>query len=298
MEELKPVFMEIRIKDKDKLESVFKVFKLSYSNSKITELTYDKIENNYLVSFKVNIEYYYKLLEKLTLNNLQVMTTDKEDEEVINRAKGKLHKKDAAGFDGWDTVANYGKPAKNVPIKKLTEQGDYVELIKIINDLSIDNAKREKAKENLHEAVFIATQRYYSQAVNLPLEAEKNIKELIEIGSNRFLMAIGETELVKTAMDMAFEAVTQHNELINLLIDLANSKDIPLAYNLKALVTFSKVVLSDKSKFRKNIKYANYYLNLRWIIKVYDKAKNELSSEEKSWLKKAVHLINSYRTKV
>ena len=298
MEEFKPVFLEIRIKDKDKLESVLKVFKLSFSNSKIIDLTYDKIENNYLVSFKIDIDHYFPLLEKLTLNNLNVMTTDKEDEEIISKARGKLRKKDVKGFDGWDTVANYGKPVKNLPIKTLTEQGDYIELIKIINDLSIDNDRREKAKQSLHDAVLTAIQKSYSQAVNFPLESEKHIKELIEIGSNRFLSAVGEDELVKNAMEMAFEAVTQNKELINLLIDLANSKDIPLVFNLKALVTFAKVVLDDKAKFRKNIKYANYYLNLRWIIKVYDKVKSELNSDEKSWLKKAVSLINSYRTKV
>ncbi len=298
MEEFKPVFLEIRIKDKDKLESVLKVFKLSFSKSKIIDLSYDKIENNYLVSFKIDIDHYYHLLEKLTLNNLVVMTTDKEDEEIINKARGKLRKKDTIGFDGWDTVSNYGKPVKNLPIKTLTEQGDYVELIKIINDLSIDNSRREEAKENLHDAVKIAIQKYYSQAVNFPLESEKNIKELIEIGSNRFLSAVGESELVKKAMEMALEAVLQNNDLINLLIDLANSKDIPLVFNLKALATFAKVVFEDKAKFKKNIKYANYYLNLRWIIKVYDKVKSELNSDEKSWLKKAVSLINSYRTKV
>ena len=298
MEEFKPVFLEIRIKDKDKLESVFKVFKLSYSSSKIIDLSYDKIDSNYLVSFKIDAEHYYPLLEKLTLNNLHVMTTDKEDEEIISRAKGKLRKKDTKGFDGWDTVANYGKPVKNLPVKTLSEQGDYQELIKIINDLSIDNNRREEAKQYLHDAVKIAIQKYYSQAVNFPLESEKNIKELIEIGSNRFLSAIGEDKLVKNAMGMAFEAVLQNNNLINLLIDLANSKDIPLVFNLKALATFAKVVLEDKDKYRNNIKYANYYLNLRWIIKIYDKVKNELTPLEKSLLKQAVSLINRYRTKV
>ncbi len=298
MEELKPVFLEIRIRDKAKVESILKLFRLSFSKVKIEGLSFDKLDNNYLVSFNISPEYYNLIIEKLTLNNLQVMATNKEEEEIISKAKGKLRKKDTIGFDGWDTVANYGKPSSNAPIKELAERGDYIELIKIINDLSIDSSRRNEAKKYLHEATENAITFFYSNAVNFPLESEKSIKNLIELGSNRFLSAIGEKELVNRAMEMALRAVSNHEELINFLIDIANEKNIPMIYNLRALATFGKLVLQDKVKHKKNIKYAKYYLNLRWIIKVYDKVKSELNSEEKMLLRKVTSLINSYRTKV
>ena len=99
MEELKPVFLEIRSKDKEKFNSILKVIKLTFSSVIIQGLTFDKIDDKFLVSFNISQKHYHTLIEKLTLNKLDVISTEASDLEIINSAKGKLRKKDNAGFE-------------------------------------------------------------------------------------------------------------------------------------------------------------------------------------------------------
>ena len=297
MEELKPVFLEIRAKDKDKLESILKVIKLTFSSVIIEKLTFDKIDDKLLVSFNISKNHNKTLIEKLTLNGFDVISTESTDMEIINSAKRKLRKKDNTGFDGWDTIANYGKPKKNIPVETLTKNGDYIELIKIINDLSIDNTKREIAKKALAESVENAIKLLYGQGILSKHAAEKSINELVNIASNRFLNARGEFNVINRAMNIALDIASKYPEIINILIDIANNKALQPIYNIRAIILFASIVYSDKSKYSRNIKYANLYLNIKWIIKIYDKAKAELSSNEKRIIKDAVTLVNRYRTR-
>ncbi len=297
MDELKPVFLEIRAKDKEKLESILKVIKLTYSSVIIDGLSFDKINDKLLVSFNVSKNHHNILIEKLTLNNLDVISTEASDLEIINSAKGKLRKKDNTGFDGWDTIANYGKPTKNQPVETLINTGDYIELIKIINDLSIDNKKREEAKKGLSESVNNAIKKLYGNAMISAREAERSISMLVDIGSNGFLVARQEFEIINKAMQIALDIISQYPQTVNILVDIANNKSLQPIHNLRAIILFAKITFSNKTKYIRNIKYANLYLNLKWIIKIYDKAKDELSREEKGLLKNAVGYINRYRTK-
>jgi hypothetical protein len=297
MEELKPVFLEIRAKDKEKFNSILKVIKLTFSSVKIQDLIFDKIDDKLLVSFNITQKHYNTLIEKLTLNHLDVISTEAADLEIINSAKGKLRKKDNAGFDGWDTIANYGKPSKNLSIEELVKNGDYIELIKIINDLTLDNARREKAKEGLGESIENRIKKLYGQAMISKREAEQSVTKLVDIASNGFLIARGENKGINRAMEIAFDIASQNPDTVNLLIDIANNKSLQPINNLRAIILFASIVFNDRAKYSRNIKYANLYLNIKWLIKIYDKVKSELSSNEKRFLKDVIILVNRYRTR-
>lgn len=297
MEELKPVFLEIRAKDKEKLNSILKVIKLTFSSVIIQGLTFDKIDDKFLVSFNISQKHYHTIIEKLTLNKLDVISTEASDLKIINSAKGKLRKKDNAGFDGWDTIANYGKPSKNLSIDELIKTGDYIELIKIINDLTLDNARREKAKEGLAESIENRIKQLYGQAMISKREAEQSVTKLVDIASNGFLIARDETRVINRAIELAFDIASQNSDSVNFLIDIANNRSLQPIYNIRAIILFASIVFNDKAKYSRNIKYANLYLNIKWLIKIYDNVKAELSPNEKRTLKNIVTFVNRYRTR-
>ncbi len=298
MEDLKTVFAEIPKTDKDKLESILKVFKLTFSDVKIEDLEYDEVGENYLVSLRISSKYYKILIEKFTLNKINVLTNDPEAESVIDHAKGRLRKKETRGFDGWDTQIRIGKPKRKGPLEQIVADGDYVEVIRILNDMSADAEKREKAKELLNVAVEIAIKKAYEQTLTNPRLIDESINELLGIATDGFLKATDREKLAEQAAQIALDLALSDPEYYEKLVIMGNDKYLTPLLNLKAIIAFTKKTFFNKEKFRRQIKFAQRYSNLKWLVKAYEAVKDKLSSEERKLLKTYVTYINQSRTKV
>ncbi len=299
MDELKTIFAEIPKLDKKKFESIIKVFTLTFSDVKIEELEFNEIGPNYLVSLKISPKYYATLIEKLTLNKIKVLTNDPEAEKVINHAKGRLKKRETKGFDGWDGLARIGEPKRNDdPIEKIVEDGDYVEIIRIINDLDGDKNRREEAKKQLGTAVNIAIQKYYNEALVNPRLINTNIDKILEIASDGFLKARNHTRLMERAAQVAMDLALSDPKYYEKLIMIGNDIYLPPKISLKAIVAFTKATFADKQTFRDQIRFALKYANLKQLVRAYEQAKGELSADERKIIKTFATFINQQRTHV
>jgi hypothetical protein len=297
MEELKIVFAEIPTEDKEKLESVLKVFKLTFSDVTIKDVEYEKVDQNYLVSLKISAKYYKTLIEKFTLNKIKVLTDDPEAQTAINHAQGRLRKKETRGFDGWDTQVKVGKPKRKSPLEQIIAEGDYMELIRIINDISADPEKRDKAKDGLKTALNIAIKKLYEQSIVNPRTVDESINALLEIATNGFIRAVGLEKTADHAAQVAMDIALSEPEYYEKLILMGNDRYLAPLINLKAVAAFTKKTFTNKNKFRNQIKFAQRYSNLKWLIKAYGKVKEKLTAEERSLLKTFVTFINQSRTR-
>ncbi len=298
MEDFKIVFVEIDIIDKKKIESILKVFKLTFSDVIIKDLEFDNIGDKYLVSFQISSKYYKTIIEKLTLNKIKVLTDDPEAESAIDHAQSRLNKRETRGFDGWDTLARVGKPKRNAPVKLIAEEGDYLELIRIINDLTGPAERREEASSLLKDAVNIAIQKLYEQSLINPRTTENVIDELLSIASNGFLKATGLNSLTEHAAQIAMDIAMSDPKYYAKLVLIGNDRYLSPVINLKAVVNFAKKTFEDRQKYRQQIKFAYQFSNLKHLVKVYEVAKKYLTNEERKILKNFVTYINAARTKV
>ncbi|GEM_PF-3844222 len=298
MNDFKTVFAEISYEDKEKLNSIIKIFKITFSDVKIEEVEFQKLDRNYLVSFNISEKYYSKIIEKFTLNKIKIITSEKEDEEVIAFANSRMQKKDVRAFDGWDTQVNINKPKRGLPVKQLIAEGDYLEIIKIINDVNYDPGEREAAKIGLPKALENAIKNAYSEAINNPRALEESVSKLIDIASNGFVNSQKLENIFQNAMSICFDLIKTNKKFYNLFINIGNNKDLPDIYNIKAILEFTNLTFYDKKEFIQNIKYAFRYSNLKYIVSIYDNVKEKLTINEKKLLKDFLNYINQNRTQV
>ncbi len=297
MEELKTVFAEIPKEDKDKLESILKVFKLTFSDVVIKDLEFDEIDRNYLVSLKITPKHYKVLIEKFTLNKIGILTDDPDAESVIDHAKSRLRKKETRGFDGWDTQVKVGKPKRKASLEQIVADGDYLEVIRIINDITASPEKRDKAKEMLDEAVKIAIKKYYEQSLINPRMIDGSISGLLAIATNGFLKATKREKLTQHAAQIALDIALSDPDYYEKLIIMGNDRYLTPLINLKAIIAFTKKTFFNKNKYRVQIKFAFRYSNLKWLVKAYEAAKDKLTAEERKLLKTYVTYVNQARTR-
>ncbi len=298
MEELKTVFAEIPKEDKGKVESILKVFTLTFSDVVIKDLEFDEVERNYLVSLRISPKYYKTLIEKLTLNNVKVLTDDPEAENVINYAQKRLNKKETRGFDGWDSQVRIGKPKRSAPIEQIAADGDYLELIRVINDFSAPSEKRDRAKEMLETAVNNAMKKSYEQSLANPRLVDDSIRNLLNIATDGFLKAIGHSSLTQHAAQIAMDIALSDPAYYEKLVLMGNDRYLTPLINLKAIIAFTEKTFPDKNKYRAQIKFARRYSNLKWLVKAYEEAKDKLNPDERKLLKTYVTYINQSRTRV
>ena len=127
--EFRPVAALIKEKEVKFFKELIEAFREKLPNIIITPLKYGTIGDDTLVSFKVSDNHHKTILEKLIINNVKIISKDKETEKLLSDAqKGILPTEDS----GWSQVKKGKSTDNSKSVESLDvhiKNGNYQEVI-------------------------------------------------------------------------------------------------------------------------------------------------------------------------
>jgi len=135
----------------------------------VTPIKYGKIGNEILASFKVNEEHYQFIIEKLTINGIQVVTQDERAKQFVDIAKTRIRESGTGNMMHWGNK-NKSKNVEKKSIDELSAEGDYAEVIRISRDITLPKEESNRAKLSIDRAIQSAISIAYSEAYSKKID--------------------------------------------------------------------------------------------------------------------------------
>ncbi|MGE5679328.1 MAG: hypothetical protein ACM34K_00470, partial [Bacillota bacterium] len=111
----------------------------------VTPFKFGKLGDNTIVTFKIEKSCHQVLLEKLTYNNIKVLTFDENSKKYVEEAQN---------YSKGSSLSKPGsrsgqKSEEKKPLDDIIKEGEYQELIKISRDITLPKDVIDKAKSNI-----------------------------------------------------------------------------------------------------------------------------------------------------
>ncbi|MFA6977926.1 MAG: hypothetical protein WC209_01280 [Ignavibacteriaceae bacterium] len=260
----------------------------------VTPFKYGKIGNEILVSFKVNQELYQFLIEKLTINGIQVVVQDEKTKKLVDSAKTQIKETGTGRMMPW---GNKQKPrdSEKKSIEELSEAGDYTEVIRISRDITHGKEESERAKLNIDRAIHSAINKAYSEAYSKRLDIQKNIDRLVQIASDNNLQVLQKVDFAKQAGLLAVQICIKNKDYVASLIPICNNNKLHNLICVKAAIAFYEIVFRDRDSYREEVGIARKKLNTRWLMIAINTVEPELTQSEKASFNALIDFISANR---
>lgn len=291
----KTVTVLVTHKDVLVVKSILKYFKSKYKNFDVSKYRTGNIGENILLSFKVDNEFYSKVLEKFAYNDLQVILNSKEDADLIDSKKEEKIKK--LRSQGWSDISSSQKIISFEELQKLSENGKIKEVVK--ESRGGAGTKIEivtKARDLLGPTVLNAIKILEEKVTKSESKREEVVKELISISKDKDLKTFQKNKEQIIAGEKAIALILEKTKLFDYLIKIANDSKISNMVNLKAAIAIAGIILSVEENEELDLPDVSRSLNTRWLSIAYETVQNKLSNEEQKSYNDLLNYIEEKKT--
>ncbi|MEI7811931.1 MAG: hypothetical protein WCJ01_05830 [Ignavibacteria bacterium] len=263
-------------------------------NLVVTQFKYGRIGDDILVSFKIDKDRYKLLVEKLTFNQIRLVTLDEKTKEYVGVA---LSQAKAGGAGGMMSRGNKPKPKQEEKktLEQFINEGEYNEVIRISRDVTLPKEEIEKAKSNIDSTIQRAINTSFSEAQTKKFDINRNLERLIHIATDNNLKVLNKIEYIKQAGLYAIDICGSNHDYVSDLINLCNNNTLHSLISVKAAVKFYDVVFADMKSYKKEILIARRNLNTRWLSIAVSSVEADLSAHEKKSFYALIDFISANR---
>ena len=293
------VIVKSNKKEAEKIKELVNKLKAHHPTMVVSHLRYGELGGELLVSFNINTEHHEMVLSKLILNSMNVWAHDSVTKNLITKINDKMIKGTGSQNkgSGWDDLRKQADSSEDssARIEKLVQAGKYEELLKISKDFRNKTAA-DLAKERLPDCVGIAVDRMAALALTKKYEADKVIKQLLEIGGDQTLANMGRSDITEKAGQAAIDVCANYKDftwdMIKIISDNKQSKVI----NLRAAAKFSRKIFEDPETYNVEIENAVKNINIRWLQINMDVVHSSLTPDEIHHVDELINYIKNRRT--
>ena len=277
--------ISIKIEEKklDNIRDLIKKIRNKFPDMFVGTLKYGTIGDDILISFKIDGNHYNTMIEKLSINNVKILTIDDKTKKIMEAAKQKVPEITATKHKGWEDLK--GEKASDADgglksIHTLMKDGEYEELIRISRDISHGQHTVESAKNNIGNAVINAIQIAYDQGLLKKYLAQESINRLVKIASDTNLKSLQKIDLIKRAGMTAINLAANYKDFVEELIKLCNNATLHNIINIHAASKFAQIVFQDPEKWEEELDFAVKNVNTRWLSIAYDVVQDDMNQKE------------------
>lgn len=275
------------------VKDILKNFADKLNNMKVGSPKIGKMSGKILMSFKVSENYYHMILEKLTLNEVQIITNDPDAKKAIGKAKTQLEKSKQVARLGWNDVRKKKKFLTVEQIEKLAEAGRYKDILKVSKDtVNYNTTVVQKAKELLDETIEKAMNKAFDYGAKNKYDTEQYLIILLSIAGDTTLKSLKKEDLMFKAGELAIKLCSIQTSQLDKLIKIANNNNIVPILNFKALSVFTRIAFEEQEKYQDDLDIAVRDLNLRWLSMNYDVVEGKLEAYEVGHYKRMIDYVN------
>lgn len=262
-------------------------------NVRKSELGSDKYES--VVTFNVESDKIDKFKDKLNRGAFNILTQGDIDNQIQSAIDNKkIMPGDLTGA-GMSSAELQSLKKKRQTLEDLIEEGNYNELLAISKDIRQEPNKKSKAKAGVPRAVKIAIEYAHEKGLKGKSLAFRSLDELIKLAINPDLKQLGINDLLIKAGNNAIEICTTYDDFADDLVKIANNIKLHNSVNVKALIKFSQIVLSDPEKYALDIDFAIKNMNMRWLRIAFDAVVDSVTQEEKNDFNNIIDFIEEKR---
>jgi len=287
----------ILVKDKEisVIKSILKYFKDKYKGFSVTKYRTGNIGEDTIISFKVHVGFYSKILEKFAYNDIPIIMNNKKEIKFVDNKKEEKRRK--LRSQGWSDLSVDRKQVSFQELEELSVQGKIRKVAKeakggVGSKIEIIN----KAKELLSNTILNAIEHLIGYSEGSNRKKEEAIHELLQIASDKDLKTFQKKKEMFKAGEAAINIALSDETLFQNLITIANYSKLDHLINLKAAIGLAGIVLcveeNDKIDFSNVIKS----LNTRWLKIAYETVQQKLSNEEQTSFNDLISFVESKRT--
>lgn len=260
----------------------------------VTPIKYGKIGNEFLASFKVNEEHFQFIIEKLTINGIQVISQDERAKQYVDKAKSRIRESGTGNMMHWGNK-NKTKIIEKKSIDELSAEGDFAEVIRISRDITLPKEESNRAKLSIDRAVQSAISKAYSEAYSKKIDIHKNLDRLILIASDDNLKVLQKIDFIKQAGSLAVQICLKHTDYVADLIPICNNNKLHNIICVKAAIAFHDIVFRNRDLFKEELVIARKKLNTRWLLIAINSVEPELTPSEKASFNALIDFISANR---
>lgn len=262
---------------------------LKYASKNVGELS-----DRSVVSIRIDVENYQKLVEIFVMNGIKVLAIDDKTKQLIDSIKSKLREGIVSEELEKDVRRTNVNPIKDDELDILAKDGNYEEIKRLSKDIiNFSENFVKKIGDLLELAINNAIDKAINEVEKDTSKINSSLEKLLKISSDLSLRTFNKVELSCKAGEAAIEICQYHLDFFKKLIDIGNKNGLPNGINLKAVVKFAELVMDDQDFFAEDISYAIKNLNLKWLALIWEVGEKLLSSEEKQKYSEFIKFVES-----
>ncbi|MCB0730991.1 MAG: hypothetical protein KDC88_08160, partial [Ignavibacteriae bacterium] len=288
--------INILIKEKDlaSVRAILKFLSDKYPKFNIMNFRTGKISEDILVSFKVNNEFYPKLLEKFAYNDIPIIMKDKAALEYIEEKKELKIKKLRA--QGWSEISVSKKQISINELYKLSQDGKVKDVAKeakggVGSNIEIVN----KAKELLSETINTAIDNLVNYACEHGKRRQEAIDQLLLIATDKDLKLFHKNEEMTNAGLSAIEVSLADPDYYDNLVMIANNTKLSNLTNIKSAIALSELITNASEDEIPKLPDVVKSINTRWLRIAFETIQQKLDEEEIQHFNNLLNFIEEKR---
>lgn len=283
----------------NKLKSLLRGLEESTADLEITRLISGNLGDDLVISFNSEQRFQRFIIEKLVLNDFQVLPTDQLSKIYVEKAQEKANSAKSQGYSGYSTGQTENKAKRKSDVEKslnsYIENGEYEKVIAIARDVSYGTENVEKAKTHIDKAVNIAINNAFNLGYQKKYESENSIHSLINIAADNSLRALQKNDEILNAGERAIQLCEKYRENLDILLKIINNNKLPNLLNVKAAIKFAEKVFENDSLLEDELDYATRTLNIRWLRIAIDVVAGDIGRNESILLNRLIAYIQEHR---
>jgi hypothetical protein len=291
---IEPITLLASEKELPTIKTILKFLNEKHPTFKAMKFRTGKIGEDILVSFKVNEEFYSKVLEKFAYNDIPIIMKDKKANEIIDEKKEQKRRKLKA--QGWSeinakknqiTLAELDKLARGGKLKKITKEAK--------GGISSNRDIVKKARSLISETVENSITNLINYAIEKPGRREDTIDELLLIATDKDLKLFGKVEEMIKAGIVSIELALSHKNYYDKIILIANNTKINNLINVKATIALASIYNLNENENSEKLTNAVKYLNTRWLKIALESVRSKFTHEEIKIFERFIGIIEEQR---
>jgi len=287
--------VRVNVQEDDKTRFEFLLVQFQYLFREIevdnSEFLPDTKEYTYALAVS-SLSHFNLVVEILSTNGYLVQSNDQIVKDIIHNVKDRYQEELRQYASTIEIKKTVDKTYPN--LEKVINAGEYIELLKILKDVTYSPSTIKSAHNNISRAVTNAIFKNIENVSKYKISVDEGIKNLLSIASDNSLKNHNCQELMMQAANVAFELCGKNSDVINTLVKISNQKNSNTMINLKAAAKFAEVALSDEKKYNSQIKFAIRELNIRWLMNIVEPFRDKLSDDENMLIDKLINHIKNY----
>jgi hypothetical protein len=303
MKNLITILSVVKKQDYENTLQIFKKIIEKYYGPEVNDIlkigTPAQIPNQYMFALTIPKEDAINIIKELTYAEVSVVKNESFIRIAVAEATSERQSEQTNTIQRLQKEENLKQKLRkkgNYTVDELIYLKDWQLMLEVALNQTYSNIeKSRRIKELLPEVLNEAIENEIQRGSNNLDIARDSIEKLLLIAENETLKRFHLFGILKKAGEVIIQTCLQHpQELIEQLIFLANSRTTMPYVNIKAFLSFYKVIAEDAKKYENEIIEATRYLNTRALSTIYI-ASVKLTPEEKKIFDNGIEFFKKRR---